>query len=104
LPRSASQVCVGGWVVVVENEFNDRLWLSFSQGMANPKNCGLFPSDLCFEQANTFEKYQQKNDNKIFTRNTWTTSPPPLSAQSMNSAGWKRIPDFILLESNIFVN
>ena len=40
LPRlsgSASKVCVGGWVVVVvESEFKDRLWLSFSLALDKP--------------------------------------------------------------------
>ena len=40
LPGSASKVCVGGcWVVVVvEREFSDQLWLSFSLALAKPSN------------------------------------------------------------------
>ena len=42
LPGSALQVCVvvGGWVGgwVVESEFSDRLWLSFSLALAKPNN------------------------------------------------------------------
>ena len=35
-PGSALQICVvgGGWWFVVESEFSDRLWLSFSLGQA----------------------------------------------------------------------
>ena len=38
LPGSALKVCVvvGGWVV--ESEFSDCLWLSFSLAMAKPNN------------------------------------------------------------------
>ena len=32
---SVLKVCVGGWVVV-ESEFSDRLWLSFSLALAKP--------------------------------------------------------------------
>ena len=39
-PGSALKVCVvggGGWWVV-ESEFSDRLWLSFSLALAKPNN------------------------------------------------------------------
>ena len=36
LPGSAFKVCVV--VVVVENEFSDLLWLSFSLALAKPNN------------------------------------------------------------------
>ena len=41
LPGSALKVCLvvvgGGWWVV-ESEFSDRLWLSFSLALAKPNN------------------------------------------------------------------
>ena len=43
LPGSALKVCVlggGGWVV--EIEFSDRLWLSFSLALAKPNNFALW--------------------------------------------------------------
>ena len=37
LPGSALKVpVVGGWVVVVESEYSDRLWLVFSLALAKP--------------------------------------------------------------------
>ena len=36
LPGSALTVCVVVVVVVVESEFSDRLWLSFSLALAKP--------------------------------------------------------------------
>jgi hypothetical protein len=38
LPGSALKVCV---VVVVESEFSDRLWLSFSLALAKPNKMKL---------------------------------------------------------------
>ena len=42
LPGSALKVCVvvvgGGWWWVVESEFSDRLWLSFSLALAKLNN------------------------------------------------------------------
>ena len=35
---------LGGWVVGVESEFSDRLWLELSLGQA--EQCSLFPSLL----------------------------------------------------------
>ena len=42
LPGSASKVCVA--VVVVESEFSDRLWLSFSLALAKPNKTMIFSS------------------------------------------------------------
>ena len=48
LPGSALKVCV----VVVESEFSDRLWLSFSLALVKPNNTKAKPlsADSVFEK------------------------------------------------------
>ena len=96
LPGSALKVCVGdGWVVVVESEFSDRLWLSFSLALSKPNNysttqaVSLTESDswLCPECQEKRSRKGRGRPKKQETQRSPSAADKDLNKKGQKAAG-----------------